>query len=275
MPVGTTRAAQTANTRFWHTAHNPHALRVGKSSPASLLRWVQLSDGRPSRLMTLVCAMPGLTSISLALSAFAGVLAVVTYATYAWQIHASTSTPNPATWLIWLVVGVLNTATYATILQARRHEAIIAAAVTVCVAIIFTYSLVCGKFSPVSRLDTYCAAAGGFALLFWAITGRTRAAHFLIQLIYLISYIPTVAGMRRGSVRESAPAWILATLAYTVATFSVIVDFNGDWLTLLYPLITGVFANAAIAHLAIKGDRSRRALSRTNTVFNSHIDRVG
>lgn len=177
-------------------------------------------------------------------------LAIATYATYGGQIYHGRSVPNPATWLVWLGLGTLNTVTYFLVLRRNWYECLISIVVTLCLAVLFGYSLFFGKFSVMSQAEKYYTVAVAATVLTWFVTGNARIANGITQVLYLTSYVPTVIGIRRGSAREAPAAWVLATCAYAAATLAVLSNFNGDWLTLFYPFVTGVLGNATIATLA-------------------------
>jgi hypothetical protein len=200
-------------------------------------------------------------SISDTFGLLAGVLALFTYGLYAVQMHHGTSIPNPATWLIWLILGVINTRTYFVIVHGRWYQSLVAIAVTCCVALLFADALIFGRFSPISGIDRYCLAGCAILMAVWAYTGSARIANFLAQVIYLISYFPTIVGLRNGTSREAPVPWLLAATTYGSASVSIAADYSGDWLTLAYPVVTGVGGNLTIALLAFH----HQTIAPTNT----------
>lgn len=216
----------------------------------------------------LLCVTPTLGLLNMRASQLfgliAGLLAILTYAVYARQISRGASIPNPATCLIWVALGVINSCTYAIAVHFKWHEALIAIAVTCCIALISIYALLNGKFARLSRTDNYCLSGCVLILGLWSLTRSARLANLLTQLVYVISYLPIVSGLKHGVLRESPAAWVFAAVAYIFATFAVLADFHGDWLILIYPVVSGVACNAVIAWLAFH-DRASRTVNVSST----------
>lgn len=191
-------------------------------------------------------------NVSELLALLSGVAALAAYASYGERMHRGRVVPNAATWLIWLVLGVINAATYIATTKGKLHQTIIVFTVTGCIAVIFAYTLAVGKFSYPSAIDAVCLAAATVVIGLWMATGSPRLANLLLQIIYITSYVPTIAMLLGRKQHESSTPWILASIAYGFATLAVLADYSGDWLSLSYPLVCGVAANSIMAVLAHK-----------------------
>lgn len=189
--------------------------------------------------------------ISQTFGLLAGLTAIVTYAAYFRQTVKGRSTPNPATWLIWLLVGIINAFTYFTVVGGNIYQSLIVIVVTSCVCIVFIYSLFKGKLTRITRVEFTVLVLALLLGVFWQITKNDRLANLLLQLIYIFSYIPTMNGLLRGTGKEDPTAWFLASTAYLFAAIAVIADFQGDWLALFYPVVSGVLGNGTVAFIAL------------------------
>lgn len=184
----------------------------------------------------------------LALSA-SGVVMVV-YATYLYQVVKGASTPNPATWIIWVTVSLLNAISFVQIAD-TWYQGLISVTMTVFVSVIFIYSLLKRKFTPLKRLEKGILVLTGIFGLIWLITGNERLANVLMQISLLASFWPTIQGLHLGTAKEKPLPWIIAVLAYLLIIISMILSYNGNWLAFVYPLLNGVIGNGIIAALAL------------------------
>jgi len=100
------------------------------------------------------------------------------------------------------------------------------------------------------------ALAGAIIVSYFYIrTKNHRVSNMMIQVIFLISYVPVAVGILTGALIESPPAWILGIISYVFMALAVVVDYN-DWLELAYPIANGIIGNGVVAILAIIMERS-------------------
>ena len=72
----------------------------------------------------------------------------------------------------------------------------------------------------------------------------------MIQIVFVVSFIPTVYGLYIGELKEKAFPWWLAVSAYVIQILLLTISFSGDWLELLFPFANGVLGNGSVAVLA-------------------------
>ena len=181
----------------------------------------------------------------------AGIAALVAYGFYFKQAVKGQSTPNPSTWLIWFIAGIINTFTYFTVVGGNIWQSLFVIAITFSVFIILAYSLIKGKFTKFKTLEAviFIMALGiGF---FWQVTDNDRIANLLLQGIYVISYIPTIAGLIKGTGKEHYMSWIVAAISYSFATVALITNYPGDWIAFVCPVVNGVIGNSFVAALIL------------------------
>ncbi len=180
------------------------------------------------------------------LAVFANILLIVVYIAYMRQVVKGQSTPNPATWIIWFIVMLINSCTYILIIG-NLYKSAIAVSAAIFIGIVLTYSLVKGKFGPLKRLEIIVLATTVAIIVFWIKTGDAHISNLLLQIIILISFVPTAIGLLRGDLKEKIFPWALATAAYLFQIVALLIDFKGNYVSIAYPFINGICGNGSIA----------------------------
>src|SRR3989339_675433 len=106
--------------------------------------------------------------------ALAGVTALITYGFYLKQAVKGQSTPNPSTWLIWFIAGVINTFTYFAVVNGNIWQSLFVIAVTFSVLVILVYALLKGKFTKIRPLDFFIFLMALAVGIFWQISSNDR-----------------------------------------------------------------------------------------------------
>lgn len=182
----------------------------------------------------------------------AGIFALVTYYLYFMQTVNGKSTPNPSSWAIWLIVGIINAITFFSLTSNNWWQSFIVIAVTSCVSVVFIYSLFKGKFSRISRIEILLFMLAFTIGVFWKITSDYRASNLLLQVIYAISFIPTINGIIKGTSKEQAAAWVVALFTYSFSILSIIFSNNFDWIALVHPIVNGLVGNGVVVWLIMR-----------------------
>jgi hypothetical protein len=190
-------------------------------------------------------------NISYIFGLIAGIAALITYGLYFKQILKGQSTPNPSTWVIWLLIGIINAITYFSVTNNNLWQSFIVFAVTFSVCIVFIYSLFKGKFSKISKTEIIVFIIAITIGIFWQITSNDRISNLLLQGIYIISYIPTINGIIKKTCKEYYVSWIGAFIAYLFSTISVGFDPKVDWIAFVHPIVNGLLGNGIVAGLII------------------------
>mgnify|MGYP007066250053 CR=1 FL=1 len=190
-------------------------------------------------------------SLSDKLALLASGIVVLVYLTYFIQMVKQKSTPNPATWSIWLIVSILNSITYVQVAD-TKYQGMISVTMTVFISLLFVYAYKKKKFTALKKVDKLALQLTGLIGLIWLVTGEEKVANILLQGVLLISFWPTIQGLRKEGAQESPAPWVLAVLAYVVLIMSMIVDFKGNYIALVYPIVNGIVGNGVVAILAVK-----------------------
>ena len=179
----------------------------------------------------------------------ATILLVPVMVIYFIQTVRGHSTPNPATWIIWLSVGILNAITYVLIVEQWAKKTIAIVMVTA-VAIIFIYSLLNGKFSPLRKKEKWALRLTVILATFWIITQNSNVANLLIQGIYIISFWTMIDSLIKGDAKEKHLPWTMSVFAYGILLISLLINFSGNYYELFYPIVNGIIGNGIVAFIA-------------------------
>src|SRR3989344_5580677 len=106
------------------------------------------------------------------ISIIAGLFNLVAGSGYLRQVIKNESTPNPATWIIWVVVTILNTATYFSVVGENSWIALSSGITALMIFIIFVTSLFKGKFTKLNRIDTVALILAIGIGIFWQVSGN-------------------------------------------------------------------------------------------------------
>ncbi len=185
------------------------------------------------------------------LSVLSSLCILAVYLTYYIQVRKGTSVPNPATWLIWTVVILMNSVTYFSFMHGDWLKSLYTAVAAVCVASLFIFSVVKGKFGRIGWTEWAALALCIFVGVLWKTTGNAIVANLALQTVLFISFLPTAIGLLKKELREGPMPWSLATFAYVLTVISLLLDWRpGNASSLAYPIVNGVMGNGLIAAIA-------------------------
>ncbi|MDD2646904.1 MAG: hypothetical protein PHV78_01075 [Patescibacteria group bacterium] len=185
----------------------------------------------------------------------AGIVAVIAYGLYFRQAVKGSSTPNPSTWAIWVLIGIINSFTYFSLVANDWRQGLVVLTAATFSLITFIYSLFRGRFSRISKIEIITFILAVLIGIFWRFTANDRMANLFLQAIYVISYIPTISGLARGRAKEGYVAWVVACVAYLLSAITVATNPRADWIALVFPLVNGLLGNGTIAVLTIYKQR--------------------
>jgi hypothetical protein len=176
---------------------------------------------------------------------------LLAYGLYFRQMAKGQSTPNPSSWLIFFLAGVINTLTYFTVVQGNIWQSLFTIVVTLCLLGVLIYSLFKGKFTQIKSLEIVIFLLALGIGVFWQITDNARLSNLLLQVIYVIAYIPTYVDIVKRRTKENYLAWLFDVIAYSFATLVLIVDVPNDWIAFVSPILNGIMCNALVVILII------------------------
>lgn len=180
----------------------------------------------------------------------AGVTAIFVYVVYIRQTVNGSSVPNPATISIWFGVSILNAITYFHVVSENAWQALISITFAASAGILLGYALYAGKFAKFGKVEAVALTLAITSCVLWKTSGNADIANLLLQVTLLISFVPVIVGLLRNELRENPTAWTIAVIAYVFATTAVLTDYNGNWVSLAYPIGNGIIGNGSVALLA-------------------------
>jgi hypothetical protein len=178
----------------------------------------------------------------------AGVVHLVAFAVYNRQLLRGESRPNAATWTIWAFVATLNCLTYFFAGQDWVKAILPVLGSLACIATL-VYALVRGTLSPLAGVDLAALAIGVAAVLVWWFYRSASFANLVLQLAFLVSFLPTYRDVWRDPSKERPLPWFLWASAYLLLVMAVFLRWQGLITDLVYPLLALVI-HAAVGFLA-------------------------
>lgn len=198
------------------------------------------------------------------LSIIGGVLLIAAFYCYFRSVAKNTSTPNPTTWLIWLVIFIMNTITYFMVARESIWQTMITIVAALGILAIFFYSLFRGKFARVGAIEVLCLVIAVAVGVVWKMTKDPILANLLLQFIYVISFVPMITGLVRGTLKEKVLPWVLAFGAYIPTIIIILINWNtSSWVGLVHPIVNGLMGNGAVILLVAIRSIQRNSLSNS------------
>lgn len=193
--------------------------------------------------------------ISNAFGLIAGIIGLIAYGLYLKQAIKNQSTPNPTSWGIWFLIGLINAITYFSVTNNDYLKSFLVIAVTVSVLVILVYSFFKGRFSKISIIDAIILILAIVIGIFWQVSSNDRISNLLLQGVYIVSYIPTYLLLIRNKTKEHYPAWTAAFTAYLFSTISLIFSSQVDWIAYVHPIVNGLLGNGIVIGLILYNRR--------------------
>jgi hypothetical protein len=197
-------------------------------------------------------------NLALALGALAGLVQLAGYWQYHWAMSHDEHKPNTASWFMWGVGGVTELIVYMALVEDRAKEILPA----VCaVVVVITFLRVWWR-EGVLRLDRWdwtVVLIDSAVVAFWFLTKNPYAANVFLGIDMILSFLPILKSTRKDPCSENPVPWRTWTIAYSVLTLVVILQWQNAW-ELIYPVIYLVLhaavwqlsartARAAVSHL--------------------------
>jgi hypothetical protein len=96
---------------------------------------------------------------------------------------------------------------------------------------------------------------------FWKISGNAVISNISIQIIFIISFIPTINGLLTKVGKEKPMPWFLGAFAYVLQVIIILSNSVNFW-ALVFPLIQ-IFGQGAIALISYN--------KRSSNVFHYRV----
>ena len=177
----------------------------------------------------------------------ASILILVVMGIYLYKVVYSTTRPNTATWLIWVIVMSLNTGTYYEVVKGDLKEMALPSLATSGVILIFIYSLFKGKFQRIEVFDVATVGLSFAIGVVWKTTGDAILANLALQMILLMSFFPTVRSVWKDPRSDHWLPWAIAVASYSFQILAVLWSLDGwTWPELAFPFANGILGNGSV-----------------------------
>lgn len=184
--------------------------------------------------------------MKLILTILYSVLIPIIYILYLRGVKKENTTPNPITWIIWSGAGIVNAITYYGVTEGDIFKYLITVIAAICATMVVIYTMIKGKFQKFTLVDL-CVAISVIGLLgYWWYEKNDRITNMLLQVIYLLSFIPTVYNIWIKDSNEYLPPYFVALVAYSLSIVVILLDWKNDWLQLAYPIANGLIGNGSV-----------------------------
>ena len=185
-----------------------------------------------------------------------GLTLLISYLVYFRQMIRGYSNPNPSSWFIWSLVMIMNALTYHQILIHNPIKAVTAYVAALCLISISIYALLRKRFSRIHYFDGISVFLALCTGIFWQLTNNAFLAQIALQIILVLSYIPTLYGIYKGHASEQVYSWVLVVMSYIFLVISIMLDYRGHWIELLFPLVNGILGNGLVVIFILKKKNS-------------------
>lgn len=162
-------------------------------------------------------------TISITLGVVAATLHGVAYVMYMQQVSLGQSKPNPISWSIWAFLAVMNAASFTAMSDLVSALQFLTGTVA-CIAVFF-YALRIGKFKWPARgaKEWKIFGLALLAAVVWYFFRSAEGANMIVLLAFLISFKPTLDGVKEDPEMETARPWWIWTLAFVMTIANLII----------------------------------------------------
>jgi len=184
----------------------------------------------------------------------AAIISLVSFIPYIFDILNRKAVPNRATWIIWMVVGVIIAASYYA--AGARESAYLPIANAIGLVFMAILVIRYGE-GGLARLDVLCLAGAGLGLILWLLTSEPLFALYLTIGIDAIGALPTIKKTYERPESESNRAWLLYLVANSLNLFAIT---NWTLAIASYPVyvfIVAIIMNALIFWPRTKAGKGR------------------
>lgn len=197
------------------------------------------------------------------LTLIASILTTIGVSSYCVIVTRGTIRLNPSTWIIRALVASINLVSYVLVLHGDLLRALPVMVVTAGIFFVMLYSLFNGQFSKFRPVDTACLVIAILVGIFWRLSGDPIAANLLLQVVYVISFLPTISGLRKRTLRDTPYPWAINVVAYVFMVCEILLHWEANsWVALAHPLLNGLLGNGAMVYFALENSKYHLGLSK-------------
>jgi hypothetical protein len=215
--------------------------------------------------------------ISVFLAYLSGAMFVPVIFIYLDSVKKGKSNPNPASWIMWTFVSILNTILYYFVTNKDMNKLILMTVATILITVLTIIIGLNSKFTKLKSLEIWSIGISLAVIPFWLIFRNAVASHFIVNGILLAMFYPTIKGVLSRQAKENPFAWWIPIPAYLVNIPSIVLSPKGwHWYELVYPIAIGIIGNGSVAFCAyIMNQKKRRYHDSQGIPRRTHQDPKG
>lgn len=150
-------------------------------------------------------------------------------------IYRGTISPNPASWFLWAIGGVVEAGSYWTI----TNDPLKRLFPTVCAVVIvvtFLFALAGGRFQKPERVDILILILDlELGALMLTNYFSPEVLNIMVQFDVILTFCPLIRSTWKKPLEEESEPWFVWSLSYILLTITVLLRFEDLW-DLAYPL---------------------------------------
>lgn len=161
----------------------------------------------------------------------AGVLAILGYVPYLISVVRQKTTPNPATWWVWAILGGIVFSSYYA--AGNRGDSLwVPLGYVVGPLLIAILSVRFGR-NAFGRFENFCLVGAAASLGLWQLSGSPLVALIFLLLVDFLGFLPTLKKTYFEPDSEDLLSWIVFGVANTLNLFAI---EQWNYATAVYPL---------------------------------------
>jgi hypothetical protein len=167
---------------------------------------------------------------------------------YLFQIKEGVSEPVRVTWVLWLFAGIVNAFNYYQVVDQDVWKTLMATVHTIGLAVIYAYTWKIRGFKKEKHYELVALIPilAGVAI-YWLLSKEHNKTSIAIQVITILSFLPTINGIRTKGAKEKPRSWYVSVLAYLFLFGAILLDPKGwDVYDFAFPGFRGLLCVAVI-----------------------------
>jgi hypothetical protein len=141
---------------------------------------------------------------------------------------------NLSTWIIWIFLGIIDVISYTQIVE-ENIKGLMALISLIWMITIIILANRKGKFKKIDLLDKCLLALGVLTIIAWIISESYIITNLLLQIWFVIGYVPTILGIYKGEIKEYIRPRIMPIIWLIISIIWLSIYY--DWrFTLVYPI---------------------------------------
>ncbi|HRX64211.1 MAG TPA: hypothetical protein P5060_03855 [Candidatus Absconditabacterales bacterium] len=167
-----------------------------------------------------------------------------------------------------MVAGVINAITYYHLISGNIFKYMIAILTAICASFVFFYTLFKGSFKKLNEVDSVIILLLVCVGIFWFTSKNQRNTNLLLQLVYIVSFVPIAYNVWFKNATEYIVPFLIALFAYSISIITILLEWNGDWAEIAYPVANGIIGNGLVVVVIYKKQKNnlkrQRKYEKTN-----------